>query len=86
MWGHRFVNIVEYDTENCEYFIDYAEFETTEEVMKFFDIKITKINAIKIDHCLLLQVDTPLCSAQRFDGLCEKVRNHLSGRRNSTNA
>lgn len=39
MWGHRFVNIVEYDTENCEYFIDYAEFETTEEVRKFFILK-----------------------------------------------
>lgn len=36
LWGHRFVNIVEYDTDNDEYFIDYDEFETTEQVMNIY--------------------------------------------------
>ncbi|XP_055295130.1 ATP-sensitive inward rectifier potassium channel 8-like [Sitodiplosis mosellana] len=62
MWGHRFVNIVRYVTENEEYSIDYDEFETTEEV------------------------DTPLCSAQRFDRLCAKVKSHLSEKWDSSDA
>lgn len=32
VWGHRFVNIVEYDDENEEYFVDYSRFDATEEV------------------------------------------------------
>lgn len=32
LWGHRFVNLVEYDTENGEYFADYDKFDHTDEV------------------------------------------------------
>lgn len=32
LWGHRFVNMVEYNTKNRNYFIDYDRFEVTEEV------------------------------------------------------
>lgn len=42
MWGHRFINIIEYDTENEEYFVDYDQFETTEEVMNL-NIRIKQI-------------------------------------------
>lgn len=31
-WGHRFVNIVEYDKINREYLIDYGKFEMTVQV------------------------------------------------------
>ncbi|XP_055295129.1 ATP-sensitive inward rectifier potassium channel 8-like [Sitodiplosis mosellana] len=53
-WGHRFVNMVTYDTENGEYFVDYDKFDMTEEV------------------------DTPLCSAERFDEISKNVKNHFS--------
>ncbi|XP_031619158.1 ATP-sensitive inward rectifier potassium channel 8-like [Contarinia nasturtii] len=51
IWGHRFVNIIEYDAQNQEYFVDYDKFEVTEEV------------------------DTPLCSAQRFTEITKSALN-----------
>lgn len=36
-WGHRFVNMVAYDTENGEYFVDYDKFDMTEEVLNTSD-------------------------------------------------
>lgn len=34
LWGHRFVNMIEYHAENGEYFVDYDKFDMTEEVMQ----------------------------------------------------
>lgn len=32
IWGHRFVNMVEYDANNEEYFVDYDRLDVIEEV------------------------------------------------------
>lgn len=34
LWGHRFVNMMDHNFKNGEYFIDYDLFDVTEEVMK----------------------------------------------------
>lgn len=32
VWGHRFVNLLDYDSVNTEYFADYDKFDEFEEV------------------------------------------------------
>lgn len=32
VWGHRFMNMVEYDSKNEEYCVDYNRFDEIEEV------------------------------------------------------
>lgn len=32
VWGHRFVNMIEYATQNGEYFVNYDKFDEIEEV------------------------------------------------------
>lgn len=39
-WGHRFVNMMEYDAENGEYFVDYDQFDVTEEVISLIDLRV----------------------------------------------
>lgn len=34
-WGHRFVNLVEYNAVNEEYFADYDKFDETEAVKHY---------------------------------------------------
>lgn len=36
VWGHRFVNMVEYDDDTEEYFVAYDRFDVIEEVNVFF--------------------------------------------------
>lgn len=36
-WGHRFVNMVEYDEMNREYVIDYDKFDSIEQVINIKD-------------------------------------------------
>lgn len=78
------MNIVQYDSENEEYFIDYDLFETTEEVISF-GIRLTCEKSYW-KNWFPPQVDTPLCSAQRFDKLCQKVTGHVSKKRSSSEA
>lgn len=44
-WGHRFVNMTEYDSRTQEYFIDYDKFETTE---------VVSLNSIT--HCVPVEL------------------------------
>ena len=32
LWGHRFINLVSYDTQTENYSVDFSQFNTTKEV------------------------------------------------------
>lgn len=69
IWGHRFVNIVEYDAKNEEYRVDYTRFDKTEEVNFVNDLLALVFEAT----VLYFQIETMLCSAQQ----CDKIRKKL---------
>lgn len=71
--------MVAYNTENGEYFVDYDKFDMTEEVLNTIGLFRNEQNKNLIDF----QVDTPLCSAQRFDEITEKVKDHFSKEENT---
>lgn len=69
--------MVAYDAENEEYLVDYDKFDITEEVL-FIIAYYWLIKMIKNKEFMDFQVDTPLCSAQRFDEISKKVKSHFS--------
>lgn len=62
VWGHRFVNMVEYDEIHGEYLVHYDRLDLIEEVLAktWFDWSMPMM--LMAQNCF--QVDTLLCSAQ----------------------
>lgn len=56
--------MMEYDAENGEYFVDYDQFDVTEEVISLIDLRVLYWNWLNI-----FQVETPLCSASHLDAI-----------------
>lgn len=72
IWGHRFVNMVEYDEVHGEYLVYYDRLDLIEEVNAGFDSSMQMI--LMAQNCF--QVDTLLCSAQMRNTLEAITSNH----------